>query len=185
VTMTGGVGIDTSSSSTTLVALNAGGGLFYTTGSSASGWQPFDQLGRHSVAGAVMADAIDADAVAESAGSTVVAVTGDGHVWIAKQQSGGTWTRWDDLELTTTTTLFFDPITGTASGFSTSTSEADVGTFARISAASTSVGLHVVGVTTNGRLWHQLRSTATAMFADVERVGVGQDVGGFTAVACA
>ena len=103
---------------------------------------------------------------------------GDGHVWIASQFSNGTWAKWLDLETYTAT---FSG--GSWSGIFTAT--ADVGSFSKVSCAVTNEGLHVVGVTTNGRLWHQLRSNTMPVFRDVERVGVGQDVGSFTAVACA
>jgi hypothetical protein len=61
---------------------------------------------------------------------------------------------------------------------------ADVGTFAAVATAPTTEGIHVVGVTTDGRLWHQLRSGSPVVFRDVELVGVGHDVGLFTAVDC-
>lgn len=49
---------------------------------------------------------------------------------------------------------------------------------------STSEGVHALGVTTDGRLWHKLAANLFTGFADVETVGVGQDVGQFTAVTC-
>jgi hypothetical protein len=60
-----------------------------------------------------------------------------------------------------------------------------VGAFERVAAATTSEGEHILGVTSNGRLFHQLRPSSSAQFRDVEAVGVGQNVGSFTAIACA
>ena len=66
----------------------------------------------------------------------------------------------------------------------TFTATQDVGTFATVSTATASKGIHIVGVTTNGQIWHQLRSSPSVIFRDVELVGVGQNVGTFTAAAC-
>jgi hypothetical protein len=169
------VGIDTNS--VPLVAVTAQGRLFHSFGSGGS-WQPFDEVVGSTVAGKLPADVIDADAVSEPMASSFLAVTGDGHVWLASQFSNGTWAKWLDLET----------YIGTYSGGGVSgtyTAVADVGTFSAVAAAVTNEGLHVLGVTTNGRLWHQLRSNTMPVFRDVEQVGVGQDVGSFTAVACA
>lgn len=175
VALPASVGIDTTSAP--LIAVTAQGRLFHTTGSGGS-WLPFDELVGSTVAGKLPADVIDADVVVDSMGTSVLAVTGDGHVWIASHNGTGPWNQWRDLE-TYTATYSGNGVSGTY------TATADVGTFARVSAASTSEGLHVVGVTTNGRLWHQLRSNTMPIFRDVEQVGVGQDVGSFTSVACA
>jgi hypothetical protein len=175
VALPSSVGIDTNS--VPLVGVTAQGRLFRSSGSGGN-WQPFDELVGSTVAGKLSADVIDADIAAESMATSIVAVTGDGHVWIASQFSNGTWAKWLDLET----------YTGTFSGGSwsgTYTATADVGSFSKVSCAATNEGLHVVGVTTNGRLWHQLRSNMMPVFRDVEQVGVGQDVGSFTAVACA
>jgi hypothetical protein len=161
-----------------LYAVTAEGRLFTTTGSSASGWQPFDEVVGSTTTGKLPADVIDADAVLGPLGISIVAVTGDGHVWIAEKPLNGAWKQWRDLE-TYTASFSGGGISGTF------TATADVGTFSRVTAASTTQGLHVVGVTTNGRLWHQLRSVSMPVFADIEQVGVGKDVGFFTAVACA
>jgi hypothetical protein len=175
VAMASTVGIDTTS--VPLVALTAEGRLFRTSGSG-GGWQPFEEVVGSTMAGKLPADIIDADAVSEPTASTYLAVTGDGHVWLASQFSNGTWAKWLDLETYTATYSG-----GNWSG--TYTAVADVGTFSGVAAAVTNEGLHVVGVTTNGRLWHQLRSNTMPVFRDVEQVGVGQNVGAFTAVACA
>ena len=95
----------------------------------------------------------------------VVLVTGDGHVWLATYLPNGLLSSWRDLEISNIGTV-------------------DVGTFATAAAASTTEGLHIVGVTTDGRIWHQLRPSSSAIFRDIEQVGVGQDVGLFTAIDC-
>jgi hypothetical protein len=175
VALQSGVGIDITS--VALVAITAQGRLFGTSGSDGA-WQPFDELVASARAGDLPADVIDADISLESLASDIVAVTSDGHVWIAAQFGNGTWARWADLE--TFTATFSGPVWS-----GTITQTADVGTFSKVSCATTNEGLHVVGATTDGRLWHQLRSNAMPVFRDVERVGVGEDVGSFTAVACA
>jgi hypothetical protein len=168
------VGLDTFS--VPMVAVTAQGRLFHTLGSGAN-WQPFDELVGSTVAGRLPADVIDADIASEALGTHIVTVTGDGHVWIATQFSNGTFAQWRDLE---TFTANFSG--GSWSG--TTTVTADVGSFSKVSCATTTEGLHVVGVTTNGRLWHQLRSNTMPIFRNVQQVGVGQTVGSFTAVAC-
>ncbi len=39
-------------------------------------------------------------------------------------------------------------------------------------------------MTTDGRLWHRLALDPVGAFGDIEAVGVGQNVGNFTAVSC-
>ena len=133
-----------------------------STSGSGGNWQPFEELVGSTVAGTLPADVIDTDVASESMATSIVAVTGDGHVWIASQFSNGTWAKWLDLETYTAT---FSG--GSWSG--TFTATADVGSFSKVSCAVTNEGLHVVGVTTNGRLWHQLRSNTMPVFRDVER----------------
>lgn len=107
-----------------------------------------------------------------------VAVTGDGRIWLASRLPDGSWRRWRDLELIL--------VEYTAGGVRIVREELlDVGTFRRAAAITSTEGLHVLGVTTDGRLWHQLRPDPWAMFRDVELVGVGADVGDFVAVAAA
>jgi hypothetical protein len=167
-------GLDTFS--VPMVAVTAQGRLFRTVGSGAN-WQPFDELVGSTMAGKLPADVIDADIASEALMTQIVAVTGDGHVWLATQFSNGTFAQWRDLE---TLTVTFSG--GSWSG--TATMIEDVGSFSKVSCAATTEGLHVVGVTTNGRLWHQLRESNSPIFRDVQQVGVGQTVGSFTAVAC-
>lgn len=107
-----------------------------------------------------------------------IAVTGDGRIWLASHLTNGSWRTWRDLELTRFV------ITGPGV-YIEGEEVTDVGTFQRAAATTASEGLHLLGVTTNGRLWHQLRPDPWATFRDVELVGVGQDVGYFTAVSAA
>src|SRR5207248_302214 len=100
VALPSSVGIDTNS--VPLVAVTAQGRLFRSSGSGGN-WQPFDELVGSTVAGKLPADVIDADIAAESMATSIVAVTGDGHVWIASQFSNGTWAKWLDLETYTAT----------------------------------------------------------------------------------
>lgn len=167
-----------SPSSVSLLAVTADARLLRTQGHGATigdpagQWTPWTEVLAGTVARAVPADAIDADL----AGGSVVAATGDGHVWLAQALPTGILTAWMDLE-TYTTTFSGGPWSGTF------TTTFDVGTFSTVAAAWASEGLHVVGTTTDGRLWHQLR-TPTSIFRDIELVGVGRDVGAFTAVDC-
>jgi hypothetical protein len=135
-------------------------------------WVPWIEVLAGPVARAVPADALDADLAARS----VVAATGDGHAWLAPALPTLALGAWVDLE-TYTATFSGGPWSGTF------TTTFDVGTFSTVAAAWASEGLHVVGTTTDGRLWHQLRSP-TAIFRDIELAGVGADVGAFTAVDC-
>ena len=143
-----------------------------TIGDPSGQWTSWTEVLAGTVARAVPADAIDADLAAES----VIAATGDGHVWLAQALPTGSMGAWVDLE-TYTATFSGGPWSGTF------TTTFDVGTFSAVAAGWTSEGLHVVGTTTNGRLWHQLR-TPTSIFRDIELAGVGRDVGAFTAVDC-
>jgi hypothetical protein len=171
-----------SQSSVPLLAVTAKAELLWTRGHGAtiadpSGtWTPWLEVVVGTAERRVPADAIDAD----FADGSVVAVTGDGHVWLAQAVTpgiSGAWRIWEDLE--TTTTIF----TGDWSG--TITTITDVGTFNTVAAKQSGNGLHVVGTTTNGKLWHQLRMFPTeSHFRDIELAGVGQDVGDFTAVDC-
>jgi hypothetical protein len=143
-----------------------------TIGNPAGQWTSWNEVLAGTVAQAVPGEATDADIAARS----VVAATGDGHVWLAQALPAGILSAWVDLE-TYTATFSGGPWSGTF------TTTFDVGTFSTVAAGWTAEGLHVVGTTTNGRLWHQLR-TPTSIFRDIELVGVGRDVGAFTAVEC-
>jgi hypothetical protein len=150
-------------SGVSLLAVTADGNLLESTGRSGQ-WRFFAQVIAGIVGQPVPADAIDVSLARQG----IVLVTGDGRVWLAiylPNDPNNRLSSWQDLELSNV-------------GLS------DVGTFATVAAASTTQGMHVVGTTTDGHLWHQLRPSPSAVFRDVEAVGVGLDAGSFTAVDC-
>ncbi|QRP48873.1 hypothetical protein [Amycolatopsis sp. FDAARGOS 1241] len=158
-----------------LVGASADGRMHWSHGQGGT-WDPFTLVDDPAAAGDLTAHGgiIDVAVNSSPSGLHFLCVTGDGHVWLATQTgtaTGTSWTKWKDLELSTYLGL---PAV-----------EFDVGTFNSVAAATTSEGLHIVGTTTNGHLWHQLRSEPLSRFRDVELVGLGQDVGHFTAVDCA
>jgi hypothetical protein len=104
-------------------------------------------------------------------------VTGDGSAWLTRL-TAFTATAWRDLE-EVDTVVVGGPWVGHLRMV------VDVGTFERIALGVTDEGLHVLAVTTDGRLLHQLEPSPSQMFRDVELVGVGQDAGSFVGVACA
>ena len=112
-------------------------------------------------------------------------VTGDGRILLAAQRPNGSWAPWQDLEIGDITVIGPPGVLVNTRGI------VDVGTFERIALATTNEGLHVVGVTTNGHLYHQLQPGISLQsgrgqeFRDVELIGVGADVGDFVAVAAA
>jgi hypothetical protein len=170
VAMTAGVAISTSA--VQLLAVTADGRLLQTTGRTGQ-WAAFTNILTSTQAGPLPAAVLDADL---GNGANYVAVTGDGHVWLATFD--GTWQTWRDLE------TFIATFSGGPGVGGTFTATQDVGTFATVSTATASEGIHIVGVTTNGQIWHQLRSSPSVIFRDVELVGVGQNVGTFTTAAC-
>jgi hypothetical protein len=176
VALLSGVAID--SVATMLYAASADGRVYVTFGSS-SAWSPFADLDTTSGPGQRPGDVLALAAAQNGTSTEHAIVTGDGHAWIATRFLNGTWARWRDLETYTAT------FTGGPGVSGTFTASLDVGTFNSIAVATTGEGAHVVGTTTDGRLWHQLRATTMPVFRDVELVGVGQDVGRFTAVATA
>lgn len=170
VAMRGLGAIDAPSTSVELVAATADGAIFTTTGAP-NAWSPFAGVnGRPG-------DVIDAAVVSNGAETDFLAVTGDGRVWLAARNGAGVQP-WRDLEEVNVV------ITGGGVVINT-TQIVDVGTFQRVAGATTTEGLHVLGVTTNGHLLHQLLPSQGRIFRDVESVGVGQNVGTFTAAACA
>ena len=113
------------------------------------------------------------------------AVSGDGRAWLAVHDpvTQG-WTSWHNLEEA--------DFVLTGNGVVVRGRDvAEFGTFERLALATTTEGLHVLGVTSNGQLWHQLQAGLSTQprpgqeFRDVETVGVGADAGQFTAVAAA
>lgn len=92
------------------------------------------------------------------------AVSGDGHVWHTTREASTAWTRFTDPE-----------------------AAKNVGTFTRIGVTQIQSGLHICGITSDGKLWHTLRTGVPgAKFGDVKGViHTPRDVGSFQAVACA
>jgi hypothetical protein len=105
-------------------------------------------------------------------------VTGDGSAWLTRLTNAFSATAWRNLEEVDT------QISG-GSWEGHLRMVVDVGTFERTALGVTSEGLHVLAVTTDGRLLHQLDPSPGQIFRDVELVGVGQDAGSFVGVACA
>jgi hypothetical protein len=170
VAMLGQGTIDTSFTSVELVTTTADGRIFTTTGGP-NAWSLFTEVSGRKV------DVVDAAIAATGAETDFLAVTGDGRVWLAARNGSGVQA-WRDLEEVNVV------ISGGGVVINT-TQVVDVGTFQRVAGAPTTQGLHILGVTTNGHLLHQLMPSQGRIFRDVESVGVGQDVGAFTAAACA
>lgn len=170
VAMRGLGAIDSPSTYVELVAATADGRILTTTGAP-NAWSPFaDVSGRRG-------DVVDAAVASAGAVTDYFAVTGDGRVWLAARSNSSNQP-WQDLEEVN--------VVITGDGWVVHTTQIiDVGTFQRVAGAATTEGMHMLGVTTNGQLLHQLRPSQGSMFRDVEAVGVGQDVGSFTAAACA
>ncbi len=170
VAMLGLGAIDAPNTSVELVTTTGDGRIFTTTGGPNT-WSLFTEIsGRPG-------DVVDSAITSMAAETDFLAVTGDGRVWLAARNGAGTQP-WRDLEEVNVV------ITGGGVVINT-TQIIDVGTFQRVAGATTTQGVHILGVTTNGHLLHQLRPSQGRMFRDVEAVGVGQDVGAFTAAACA
>jgi hypothetical protein len=179
VALDSAVAIDSPSSPLRMLAVTDDARLLLTVGRGAGigdlngQWTPWTPVLAGTPGLPVPADPLDAELAARS----VVAATGDGHAWLAPAIPGSFMLGpWVDLE-TYTYTVSGPVWSGTFTGV------ADVGTFSTVAAEWAGEGLHVVGTTTNGRLWHQLRS-GSSIFGDIELVGVGQNVGSFTAVDC-
>jgi hypothetical protein len=170
VAMLGMGAIDAPTTSVELVVSTADGRIFTTRGGP-NAWSPFtDVAGRRG-------DVVDAAIASTGSETDYLAVTGDGRVWRAAR-NGSSVGPWLDLEEVNAVV--------TGGGVVVNTTQiVDVGTFQRVAGAATTEGMHILGVTTNGRLLHQLRPSQGRMFRDVELVGVGQNVGSFTAAACA
>jgi hypothetical protein len=169
VAMLGQGAIDAPNTSVELVTTTADGRVFTTTGGPNT-WSLFTEVSGRT------GDVVDAAIASTAAETDVLAVTGDGRVWLAARNGSGP--RWRDLEEVNVV------ISGGGVVINT-TQVIDVGTFQRIAGAPTTQGVHILGVTTNGHLLHQLMPSQGRIFRDVELVGVGQNVGAFTAAACA
>jgi hypothetical protein len=101
----------------------------------------------------------------------VVRGGGDSDIYGATLSSGG-WSAWENYEIFRTPPISVD---------------IDPGAFTCLDMSKTTEGLHVVGAVAGGQIFHELRVPAapgSVIFRDVELVGVGQEVGAFTAVAC-
>jgi hypothetical protein len=111
--------------------------------------------------------------------SHIAGITGEGSAWLTRlSNTGAAGQPWRNLEEVEAT------IIGVGVVFHTRL-VLEFGTFERIALGATSEGLHILVVTTDGRLLHQLDPSPGQEFRDVEAVGLGQDVGSFVAVACA
>lgn len=141
--------------------------LWHSIGRPAQGWTPFGDVESEGGAGEV-GDLVDVGCTADL---YVGAVSGDGHVWYTTR-SPSSWNRFEDLEKTLI--LPGQPPV-----------EVNRGTFTRISAASLPSGLHFAGVTSNGQLWHTLRTDPFPSFQDVELIGGAGNRGTFQAVGVA
>ena len=143
---------------THVAAVSGDGHLWHTVGRPGH-WPPLQDVER-TAAGDKPGDLTD---VACSDDLDMGAVAGDGHVWHTTRDASTTWTRFTDPE-----------------------AAKDVGTFMRIGVAQIQSGLHICGVTSDGRLWHTLRTDAGARFGDVKTATHAPPaVGSFQAVACA
>jgi hypothetical protein len=175
VALLGQGAIDAPYTTARLVTATADGRIYTTTGAPGAS-APFTDV-EASGAGD-RGDFVDVAATSMYPTTDYLGVTGEGRVWVASQNGSGSTGQWRDLEEIN--------IVITGGGWTVNTTGiADVGTFERVAGGTTSEGEHVLGVTSNGHVFHQLRASASAQFRDVEAVGVGQNVGSFTAVACA
>lgn len=144
---------------THLAAVSSDGHLWHMVGRPGQ-WPGLQDVEAPAAAGDKPGDLTD---VACSDSLDLGAIAGDGHVWQTTRHPNTSWTD------------FIDPEADT-----------DVGTFLRIGVARLQSGLHICGVTADGRLWHTLRSGPGARFRDVKAViRPPQAVGSFQAVACA
>jgi hypothetical protein len=144
------------------------------------GWRPFGDVESEGGAGEV-GDLVDVGCTADL---DVGAVSGDGHVWYTTRfpSSPDRWRPFVDLE---TTPILPDPNQPLLPDPNQPPVEVNRGTFTRISAASLPSGLHFAGVTSNGQLWHTIRTNPFPSFQDVELVGGAGDRGTFQAVGIA
>jgi hypothetical protein len=144
---------------THLATVSSDGHLWHTVGQPGQ-WPSLQDVEAPAAAGNKPGDLTD---IACSDNLDLGAVSGDGHVWHATRDPDTSWTDFTDPE-----------------------ADQDVGTFLGIGVARLQSGLHLCGVTANGRLWHTLRSGPAPRFRDVKAViNPPQAVGSFQAVACA
>jgi hypothetical protein len=175
VALLGQGAIDAAYTTARLVTATADGRIYTTIGATGA-WDAFTDV--ESAGAGERGDFVDVAVAGAYPRTDYVGVTGEGRVWLASQNGSAAWQTWRDLEEIN--------VVITGDGWNvTTTAIADVGTFERVAAATTTEGAHILGVTSNGHLFHQLRPSSSTMFRDVEAVGVGQNVGSFTTVACA
>jgi hypothetical protein len=170
-----------------LAGLTADGRMFHSTITSSGGAQVLNDV---EAAGAGEAGEFTDVALAcanVSRGSSYFygGVTGDGRIVAAAlNPATNSWTTWRNLE-ERDFVLVGPGVTVTYRDIG------EFGTFERVALATTTEGLHMLGVTTNGMLFHQLQRGLSLQpvrgqeFRDVETAGVGPDVGEFIAVAAA
>jgi hypothetical protein len=145
---------------THLAAVSSDGHIWHTVGRPGQWPSLQDVEAKLGAAGDKPGDLTDVDC---SENLDLAAVSGNGHVWYATRNPD---TSWED---------FHDP-------------EADrhVGAFLRIGVARLQSGLHLCGVTADGRLWHTLGPGPGAVFRDVKNViSPPREVGSFQALGCA
>jgi hypothetical protein len=142
-----------------LAAVSSDGHLWHTVGRPGQ-WPSLQDVEAKLAAGEKPGDLTDVDC---SGDLDLAAVSGNGHVYYAKRNLD---TSWED---------FRDP-------------EADqhVGAFLRIGVARLQSGLHLCGVTADGRLLHTLGPGPGAVFQDVKNlISHPRKVGSFQALGCA
>jgi hypothetical protein len=170
-----------------LAGLTADGRMYESTVTSSGGAEVLSDV---EAAGAgEVGEFVDVDlAYPNVAGGSYIygGVAGDGRiVAAARDPANNSWTRWRNLEEADFV------LVGPTGVRMTYRDIGEFGTFERVALATTTEGLHVLGVTTNGQLFHQLQAGLSLQpvrgqeFRDVETVGVGADAGEFTAVAAA
>ena len=170
-----------------LAGLTADGRMYESTVTSSGGAEVLSDV---EAAGAgEVGEFVDVDlAYPNVAGGSYIygGVTGDGRiVAAARDPANNSWTRWRNLEEADFV------LVGPTGVRMTYRDIGEFGTFERVALATTTEGLHVLGVTTNGQLFHQLQAGLSLQpvrgqeFRDVETVGVGADAGEFTAIAAA
>jgi hypothetical protein len=151
---------------THLAAVSADGHIWHTVGRPGQ-WPTLQDVEATPAAGGEPGDLTDVDC---SGNLDLAAVSGDGHVWHATRKPDTTWEDFLDPEA--------DPRDPEAARH--------VGAFLRVGVARLQSGLHLCGVTADGRLWHALGPGPGAVFRDVKNViSPPRDVGSFQAVACA
>jgi hypothetical protein len=154
---------------THLAAVSGDGHIWHTVGRPGQWPSLQDVEAKPAAAGDEPGDLTDVDC---SDNLDLAAVSGNGHVWYARRKPD---TSWED---------FLDP----EADLHDPKADRHVGDFLRIGVARLQSGLHLCGVTADGRLWHTLGTGPRAVFRDVKAVidppqAVG--VGSFQAVACA